>query len=298
MINLPFEVELVNEQLIVTRTGVDGIAVGDIILKVDENPAFDIFQKDTAFISGSDSWKRGKGLEDFGINKQYSRANIQLKRGTTIKNQIITRDWANYKYDFIQKLDNDIYYINLTDVYNIDTIIQRLPDFMNAKGIVWDIRGYLKNDFLKLLPHFITQKDTAKWMASPEILLPNQKGQTFTWKGWELEPASPTFKMPMVFLANGKAISASESFLMFVKHYNIGKIIGTPTAGANGSMNWQSLYGGYRFYWTGMKVKYFDGQPFHKRGVKPDILLYPNLDDLILGKDTVLKKAIEVLISQ
>jgi outer membrane protein OmpA-like peptidoglycan-associated protein len=292
---LPFEVELANETFVVTRTGVEGIEVGDIIQRLDGKRSLDIFQADTALISGSDSWKKSKGLTSFGVDDQYSKANIQLKRGNEIKNVRITRDWADYKYDFIQKLENDIYYIKLTDVYNIDTVITRLPDLMNAKGIIWDIRGYLQNHFIKLLPYFIAEKDTTKWMGLPEILLPNQKGQTFIWEGWEIEPKWPMLKMPMIFLTNGKAVSASESFLMFIDHYNIGEIIGEPTAGANGSRNWQSLYGGYRFHWTGMKVRKLNGEPFHMKGVQPDIVIYPEYQDLIKGKDTVLEKAIDML---
>jgi C-terminal processing protease CtpA/Prc len=46
---------------------------------------------------------------------------------------------------------------------------------------------------------------------------------------------------------------------------------------------------------TGMKVTFPDGSRFHGLGITPDIASEPTIEDLALGKDTVLLKAITTL---
>ena len=240
-----------------------------------------------------ESWKKSNALERFGIGKQYSVAQIELERGGRNYKVSIKRDWSKYENSYFQKLDNGIYYIDLTEVYEVDSLLKRLDELNTAKGIIFDIRGYLTFDYFKVLSHFITQKDTVNnWIRTPEIMLPNQVECSYHKTGWELEIRKPTIQVPMFFLTDGKAISASESFLLFIKHYQIGKIIGEPTAGANGSRNWQQLLGDYSFHWTGQIVKKFNGSDFHNIGVIPDIFLYPKASDWKQGKDTMLEYAV------
>lgn len=293
MMTLPFELTLADNEIIVSRTGIKNIKVGDKILSIDGQKAQKHFNTLKKLISGSESWKKWNALERFGTGKQYSIADIELERSGKIHPVSVKRDWPKYKNNYCQKLDDDVYYIDLTQIYEVDTLLKKIDELNAAKGIIFDIRGYLTFEHTKLLSHFITQKDTVcNWIKTPKIILPNQAENNYEEIGWKLEIEKPTIQVPMIFLTNGKAISASESFLLFIKHYQIGKIIGEPTAGANGSRNWQELLGDYSFHWTGEIVKKFDGSNFHNIGVIPDILLYPKASDWIQSKDTLLTYAI------
>jgi C-terminal processing protease CtpA/Prc len=58
----------------------------------------------------------------------------------------------------------------------------------------------------------------------------------------------------VVFLTNAKAVSYSESFLSFIKHYKLVTIVGEATAGANGNINHIALPSGMQVVFTGMRA--------------------------------------------
>ena len=99
----------------------------------------------------------------------------------------------------------------------------------------------------------------------------------------------------MVFITDARAISYAESFMSFIEHYDLGEIVGQPTAGTNGNVNITELPGGYRFGWTGMKVVKHDGSQHHLVGIQPTIPIKKTMEGVREGKDEFLEKAIQVL---
>ncbi|MEQ9166955.1 MAG: S41 family peptidase, partial [Fulvivirga sp.] len=99
----------------------------------------------------------------------------------------------------------------------------------------------------------------------------------------------------LVFITNGEAISYSESIMGYVEGYNVGTILGQPTAGANGAANVFNLPGGFRVSWTGMKVLKHDGSQHHGIGILPDIYVNKTIQGIKNGRDEYLEKALEVI---
>ncbi|MEL7271700.1 MAG: S41 family peptidase, partial [Bacteroidota bacterium] len=188
------------------------------------------------------------------------------------------------------------YYLNLT-LIEMDTISKLLPELQKSKAIICDLRGY-PNANHKLISHFLKDKDTSvSWMQIPKCIYPDKKNiQGFEKLGWSLPTASPYLgDKQIVFITDGSAISYAESILAFVKGYDLGTIIGQPTAGANGNFNSFKLEGGISVNWTGMKVVKHNGAQHHTIGVIPDVFLSKTIDGVKAGRDEFLEKAIELI---
>jgi C-terminal processing protease CtpA/Prc len=108
-----------------------------------------------------------------------------------------------------------------------------------------------------------------------------------------VEPAEP-FLGKVVFLTDGRAISAAETFMGIVEAYKLGPIVGGPAAGTNGNINPFTLPGGYLVWWTGMKVLKQDGSRHHGVGILPTIPAAQTLAGVAAGRDEVLEKGIAV----
>jgi len=276
-----------NENLTVIKSQSDELVAGDIILSIDSKPVLDEFKKDTVLISGSPQWKEVKALKSIGAGAYQSIADLVIERERIERTVQVTRKRKAYNnINIIEELEEDIHYVDLTSFYTFDTLLLRLQNLENPKGLIFDMRGYPSFETYDLLPYLLTEPDTVNnWIWTPQIVNPDLKHIKFIKEGWSLKPMQPRLPGKYIFLMDGSAISASESFLAIVKHYQLGKIVGSPTAGANGARNWIQLPLGYSFHWTGMYVTDLGGKVYHGTGLPPDIH--------IKSGDDILKKSIE-----
>jgi C-terminal processing protease CtpA/Prc len=80
-----------------------------------------------------------------------------------------------------------------------------------------------------------------------------------------------------------------------VEHYRLGEIVGQPTAGANGNVNYFTLPGGYNVFWTGMRVLKHDHSQHHLIGIRPTVPARRSLKGVRQGRDELLEKALEII---
>lgn len=95
-------------------------------------------------------------------------------------------------------------------------------------------------------------------------------------------------------MTNGKAISAAESIMIYVKGYDLATVVGQPTAGTDGNVIKLWLPGGIGVTWTGMEMVKLDGSQLHGIGILPDIYANKTINGIIQGRDDVLERAIEL----
>jgi hypothetical protein len=101
-----------------------------------------------------------------------------------------------------------------------------------------------------------------------------------------------------VLLVDGRTFSAAEGFAIRLKRANGTVWVGTPTAGANGSITTVVLPGGISANFTGTDVRLPDGGPYQRIGLIPDIEVAPSIAGIRAGRDEVLEKAVEYLRSR
>jgi len=197
--------------------------------------------------------------------------------------------------DSIKTISNDVMYLNIGTIH-MQTINAALPQLEKCKAIICDLRGY-PNNTIPFIQYLMTIKDTVKdWMRVPHIIYPDQeKIVGYENYGWEIPTLGPHLKAKIIFITDGEDISYAESYMGFIEHYKLATIIGQPTAGTNGNVNFLQLPGGYSFNWTDMKVLKLDGSQHHGIGTKPDIYLTKTIKGVRENRDEFLDKAIEMV---
>ncbi|MCB0589555.1 MAG: OmpA family protein, partial [Phaeodactylibacter sp.] len=234
---LPLELAWVEGQLVVTESGLPGqVNRGGLLKKIDGQDAVAIFHRDTALYSGTPQWKVARALKNLGAGEQYSTTALELEHGGRLFRAEVERDWGDFPEPALfLELEPGYFYVNLAAIYDIDTLLRWAPRLAEAEGVIFDVRGYLQNNCSRFLPHLLAEADTAgSWIKIPRLLYPDFFRPSFEASGWLLSPRAPRIRGRLAFLTDGRALSASESFLAFVRHYRLGAIIGGPTAGANG----------------------------------------------------------------
>jgi C-terminal processing protease CtpA/Prc len=297
---LPIKVDWVEDQVVVTASeDPNHFQRGDIILNIDGKQAYQALLDVEKFISGSPQWKRYKSLIRFGYGEKGTLAKLEVLRGDETFEVEIERSFkkmlAEPTRPRIQALENNIYYVNL-DQALWNEITEKIDDLANARGIIFDLRGYPKGNH-EIICHLLAEKDTSNaWMQIPQIIYPDQENIVGYQKmGWNLVAKKPQIKGKIVFVTDGRAISYAESFLSFIEHYNLGETVGQPTAGTNGNINPFVLPGDFRITWTGMKVLKHDGSQHHLIGIQPTVPAKRTIPGIIEGRDELFEKALKII---
>src|SRR5690606_10007801 len=87
----------------------------------------------------------------------------------------------------------------------------------------------------------------------------------------------------------------AESMLSYVEAHQLGTLVGSTTAGANGDIVRFDTLAGFYVVWSGMRVTRHDGSPFHREGVRPHVEVHPTLAGLRAGRDEVLEAGLGVV---
>lgn len=194
----------------------------------------------------------------------------------------------------IQTLESGITYVRFSQLRRSD--LPALLETANAgAGVVFDMRGYVR-DFLvfelgKLLVSEPTEfaRFTQPFPATPGL---------FTWTDpTSIIPAKDgrRITVPIVALINENAASSPEYHAMAWRAAGV-KLIGSPTAGADGNVSTMPLPqdgAGMRF--SGIGVFYPDQSPTQRIGIVPDITVTPTIAGIAAGRDEPLERAIAEL---
>ena len=303
MAPLPVQVAEFDGEVVVTSVAGDGASSclerGDVITSVDEVASGEHLQEAKRYISGSPQWKTVRALRLFGLGRHGTTAEVAARRGEKqIRCEVArknARQAPTYQHAPIEEIKNSIYYVDLRRA-DYSAINEEAEQLAEAEGIVFDVRGYPRTR-PEVLRHLTG--DTLRsmhWKVPRRIHpAPHEVAGYDTTGRWALPPKKPRFGGEFVFLTDARAISYAESILGIVSHYELGEIVGEPTAGANGNVNVLQLPGGYQVRWTGMRVERYDGTPFFLEGVQPTIPSERSVEGIRSGRDEQIQKALEVI---
>lgn len=189
----------------------------------------------------------------------------------------------DYKQKFKPTIDSFFKIIQKNDIQNI------IIDLRNNQGGDGVYGAYLlRYLFSKPFHYFYSVKKYNKkhQLVNTKLLTTNQK------------PFKSSFKGNIYVLTNGGSFSNSSIFTNLIQIHKRGKIIGTETGG-----NGQILCGGEGYYrLPHSKINILkathqmivnEKQANTGRGVIPDILIEPSLDDILNNRDKVMEKTME-----
>jgi C-terminal processing protease CtpA/Prc len=297
----PFLWERVEGKLTITQVSEQcscDLRAGDVVTAIEREPTEQAIAAAGALTSAAtEQYMTDQVLSMLRTGAEGSR------RKLTVKRDGVTRDVAVALVapasEIVEKrpasgdeIAPGIRYVNL-DKANQEQWTKILPDLAAAKAVVCDMRGYPNFTLIVPLAHFTKSVlKSARWNV-PNVARPDREETTFYPASWRVQPLEP-YVHNVVFLTDGRAVSAAETFMGIVEAHKLGPIVGSPTAGTNGNVNPFTLPGGYIMWWTGMKVLKHDGSRHHGIGIRPTVPATRTLAGVAAGRDEVLEKGIEV----
>jgi hypothetical protein len=188
---LPVRLEWVEDRAVVTASA-DTVTLrrGDIIVSVDGKSAEEALLDREQYISGSPQWQRYRSLMELGASLDSAPANLAIDRNGAARQVEVARSRGLQLSEFsrpnVTEIVEGIYYVNL-DLAEIAEIDEQMEEIAEAKGVVFDLRGY-PNGNHAVISNLLEQPDTSgSWMQVAEIIYPDQQ-DIIGWKpfGWRL----------------------------------------------------------------------------------------------------------------
>ncbi|HYO84218.1 MAG TPA: S41 family peptidase [Bryobacteraceae bacterium] len=297
--------EVVDGRLVITWAGPElSVKPGDVVLTLAGKPAMEALGDAEAVSTGATpQLKRYRALRLLGSAAKGTLLKAEIEPyGENVQRRtvdlICTTPSAlrrEPRPDKVTELRPGIWYVDWTRISNED-FQQNLPKLAEARGIVFDVRGYPSfQSPSKIFQHLLPSGGTSPQWHVPVIERPDREGMTFDRSNWQIQTAQPLLRGKKVFLTDGRAISYAESCMGIVEHYKLGEIIGQSTAGTNGNVISIRLPGDYTFAWTGMKVLKHDGSRHHGVGILATVPVNRTRAGIAGGKDEVLERGLQAL---
>ncbi len=294
---LPIQARLIEERITVTASATSSVPVGSVVTAVDGQPAVRWLEGHMRRASGTPQWKAEQSLRRIGCEAGTTTTLTLDDSGRGRSAALVcgaapAARPAEPRPEAIAELSPGLWYVDLTRA-SFDQITSSLGRLAEARGIVFDVRGYPTDAGAAILPHLVDAPEQDRWMHIDRISGPFGRVSGTRDLGWNLQPKPPRIAGRRVFLTDGRAISYAESVMGYVADRRLGTIVGTPTAGANGNVASFEVPGGYAITFTGMRVTRHDGtSPHHLIGITPDVPLAPTIAGIRRGRDELLEKAV------
>ena len=296
----PWLWERVEGKLAITQVGDDcrcDLAPGDVVTAIDGVPTAQAVATAAAAVSAATEqllWERA--LRRLRSGPEGGRRSITVERAGRAHDVEVPLVEASLapvedRPPSGAEIAPGIRYVNL-DKATAEEWSKILPDLATAKAVVCDMRGYPNFNLSEPLAHFTRQKLRSAHWNIPFSVRPDRENMTFTASDWSVQPAAPSIEQ-VVFLTDGRAVSAAETFMGIVEAHKLGPIVGSPTAGTNGNINPFYLPGNFLIWFTGMKVLKQDGSRLHGVGILPTIPASRTLAGVAARRDEVLEAGIE-----
>jgi C-terminal processing protease CtpA/Prc len=297
-----------------------GLEIGDFITHINGKKIEYIIDSIKAYYPASNEAARMYYMATDLVRSNNNSIHIVYNSSGTIKQKELTMyersdlnmDEPNSKlsYDTIM-IDKDSVFIGYITLETIkDTEISHIKkSFMNAKGIIIDIRKYPATLVHFALGEFFTSKrkpfakfttgnlnNPGEFNFSRNVpFLNNNAGNRGSLYDFENPISENYFQGKLVVIVNEETISLAEYTTMAFRAGDNTVIIGSQTQGADGNVSLIPLPGGLKVGISGIGVYYPDGRGTQRIGIVPDIEVKPTIQGIREGRDELLEKAIELI---
>ena len=274
--------------------GTDAVRPGDVVATIGGRPAAEVLAEAESLVSAPPAARRWLALERLAAGPAGSRLELTTGRSGAVT---LTRDAAQPPPDTplpaVAEPRPGVIYADLRRLSDED-LEKLLPRLAAARGIVFDLRG-ASDVSTVLLSHLADRTARSSNWQIPVVMLPDHRDVHWMSTFWTIDPKPPRLRGKVAFLADGRSTHYSETLLAMVENYRWAEIVGEPSGGDNGSVDWTDLPGGWRVSWTAQRTLKHDGSRFHGAGVRPTVPAARTLQGIAAGRDEVVEKAVEVV---
>jgi C-terminal processing protease CtpA/Prc len=277
-----------------------GLEVGDVVLKVDDQPVRERMAELARYTTASTPQAlTHRVLDRLLAGPADSRVTLLVRDrdGRERERRLLrtiprTSPTGVNDQPVLRLLEGNLGYADLTRL-NVAQVDEMFEQFQKARGIIFDMRGYPRGTAWAIAPRINTKgaRDAADFRR------PLVGGGGFSNGSYHfLQPIPPLggktlYRGKTVMLIDERAISQSEHTGLFFEAANGTTFIGSPTAGANGDITTLTLPGGIVISFSGHDVRHADGRQLQRVGLRPHIEVRPTLRGIREGPDEVLEAA-------
>ena len=309
---MPFTLLFVKDKAVVASIVNDslaqGIHIGDVLESINGMPVSTLVKRLTPNIAASNSAFLFKKLSERMIRSNSRTSALSIQRGNdfhkiTVQNQIPKNIYPYYKGLFSYQTDSsyflirsEIGYINPGNLKKSDFAKMRAL-FAGTKAIVLDNRQYPTDDLRNELgAYLLPGRMRVANFTSPELNYPG----CFLINNAEADmvglPGNQDYyRGEVIILVNERTISKGEFYTMLGELSPRAKIVGSTTAGADGSNKRFYLPGGFITSFSGQGVYYPDGKEAQRVGIIPDYEVKLTIKGLKERRDELLEEAIKII---
>ncbi|MFF2450765.1 S41 family peptidase [Neobacillus sp. NPDC058068] len=294
---LPIILDMVENNVVVTVASQDSpFNKGDIVLSINGKGSQELVEELSKEIPGSVQWKTYRALKEI---TNFDTATIKIRRGeqllelNTKSTQIRLDEFG--REDTFKEVEDGVFYFDLgKDVQS--KFEENIDVLSNAKGIIYDLRGYPSFPLMQKVVGHLTEKPVkGPILRVMQTIYPDQENVTFDEVRVTIESMKPFFEGKVIFLSYAGTGSRPEYFLGYIKDNHLGQIIGHPTAGADGEIQNYSIPGNLNGTMTGMVVLNADRSQTHTIGILPDVEVKRTLEGVSKGKDEYIEAALKLI---
>lgn len=285
--------------------GTPGLAVGDIVLRVDGEEAQQRLQRLRRVLPASTEHAGIRvALSYLLCGPDGSTAHVEVKGvdGQT-KSVDLPRSlghWTKLRSKrsgpVIQTLPGNVVYADLDrlEPKDVDALFETAKQ---APALVLDMRGYPNGTAWPIAPRLNVKgaKVGASFRRNLLAALPFQRNLYLAFDQSLPTTDKAPYRGKVVMLINEDTISQAEHTGLFFESACEVTFVGSPTTGANGDVTVLALPGDIRVSFTGHDVRHADGRQLQRVGLQPHIRAVPTLAGLQRGKDEVLDRALAFL---
>jgi carboxyl-terminal processing protease len=319
---LGFDFRYLDGQWVVTQSSIPQLKPGDIIQQINDEQFESFYQRNKEFLTPTSDRTARNSLPTyrFLFPKMFR---LQLGDGRTAQ---ITREIPFVRETAVSGkwiVKDQVAYIRLANFGpDVDSqAIAYVRQFQNADHLIIDVRGYAGGITPEGLVNALMDRPYRYWqeatntgaglfkfyaqqfhqpegkMSAPDRAYYEPFADYFEhtmlmWPARVHMPSTTVFKNNLILLVDGGCISAKEDFIVPFKDNKRAVLVGEQTAGSSGQPYFYNFDADLNLG-IGTKVEYFaDGSTFEGIGIEPDVKIAPSIEDLKLGRDPVLEKAL------
>ena len=298
----PIKFQIIDNQVVITQIGKKyettcNVKPGDVVLKLNGRDIFEVIEEKLRYVSVSHEAGIASVLQDSLFRTGESELILEVQRDGKEREEVVqcynNTGFIKEKLESHKLIGEDIGYIN-PGALKKNEIHSIMRKFKDTKGIIVDLRYNPKDFIVYSLGEYLMPEPTP--FATCSIASHEKPGDFLMGEVFEVGKQNPDYyKGKVVLIINEFAQSNLEFTAMALRVAPNAKIIGSPSAGADGDLVEIKLPGGIKTYISGIGIYYPDGTKTQRIGIIPDVYIRPTKEGIKEGRDELLEKAVQLI---
>ncbi|ODT96894.1 MAG: hypothetical protein ABS82_02780 [Rhodanobacter sp. SCN 67-45] len=312
--HMPVSIRFIQRQAVITKIddpllATSKLKTGDVIKELDDRPIRDLVREWAPYYSASNESARLRDIATYMTRGPCKAARLTISRGSQNATLSVLRvplqkqnlAMGNYLpiafHDLpgpaFRLLSPKVAYLKLSSA-SASQVADNIRKANGTEGLIIDARNYPSEFMVFALGSLLIDRPTpfARFTVG-DLSNPG----AFHWTPPQiLQPKAPHYRGKVIILVDDVTQSQAEYTAMAFRAAPGALVVGSTTAGADGSGSRVLLPGGLFTLISGIGVFYPDKRPTQRIGIVPDVVVEPTVAATRAGRDLVLEEALRLIL--